>query len=70
MSGVRGAAAQAGRALPDTARELDLNYIPTRYPNGLEAWTPAAGFGAWQAATAIAGVSAILTAARRHTSSP
>lgn len=54
--------------LLDDARELDLNYIPTRYPNGLEAWTPAAGFGARQAAAAIAGASAILTAARRHTS--
>lgn len=56
--------------LLDDARELDLNYIPARYPNGLEAWTPEAGFGARQAATAIAGASAILTAARRHTSSP
>ena len=56
--------------LLDDARELDLNYIPTRYPNGLEAWTPATGFGARQAATAIAGASAILTdTARRHSSS-
>ena len=55
--------------LLDDARELDLNYIPTQYPNGLEAWTPATGFGARQAATAIAGASAILTAARRHSSS-
>jgi len=38
--------------LLDGARELDLNYIPTRYPNWLEAWTPAAAFGASQAATA------------------
>ena len=56
--------------LLDDARELDLNYIPTRYPNGLEAWTPAAGFGTRQAAAAIAGASAILTVARRHTSGP
>ena len=54
--------------LLDDARELDLHYIPTRYPNGLEAWTPAAGFGARQAASAIAGASAILAAARRHSS--
>ena len=54
--------------LLDDARELDLNYIPTRYPNGLEAWTPATGFGARQAASAIAGASAILTTARRHSS--
>lgn len=52
--------------LLDDARELDLHYIPTRYPNGLEAWTPATGFGPRQAASAIAGASAILTAARRH----
>lgn len=50
----------------DDARELDLHYIPTRYPNGLEDWTPAAGFGARQAARAIAGASAIVTVARRH----
>ncbi len=55
--------------LLDDARELDLNYIPTRYPNGLEAWTPAKGYGARQASAAIAGASAILTAARRHSSS-
>ncbi len=54
--------------LLDDARELDLNYTPTRYPNGLEAWTPSAGFGARQAANAIAGASAIVTAARRHVS--
>ena len=52
--------------LLDDARELDLNYIPARYPNGLEAWTPSAGFGARQAARAIAGASAIVTVAKRH----
>ena len=52
--------------LLDDARELDLYYVPTRYPNGLEAWTPATGFGARQSAAAIAGSSAIVTAARRH----
>ena len=54
--------------LLDDARELDLNYIPTRYPNGLDAWTPAAGFGAQQAVRAIAAASAIVTEARRHIS--
>ena len=54
--------------LLDDARELDLNYIPARYPNGLEAWTPSAGFGARQAARAIAGASAIVTVVRRHVS--
>ena len=52
--------------LLDDARELDLNYIPTRYPNGLDGWTPAAGFAASQAARAIAGASAIVTAVRRY----
>ena len=52
--------------LLDDARELDLNYISARYPNGLEAWTPSAGFGARQAARAITGASAIVTVARRH----
>ncbi len=54
--------------LLDDARELDLNYIPTRYPNGLDAWTPAAGFGAPQAARTIAGASAIVTSVRRYLS--
>lgn len=53
-------------ALLDDARELDLAYIPARYPNGLEAWTPGTGFGARQAASAIAGASAIVTVARRR----
>ena len=56
--------------LLDDARELDLNYISTRYPNGLDAWTPATGFGAPQAARAVAGASAILTAARRYLATP
>ncbi len=56
--------------LIDEARELDLHYIPTRYPNGLEAWTPAAGYGARQAASAIAGASASVTAARQGVLGP
>ena len=52
--------------LLDDARELDLHYVPTRYPNGLEAWTPTAGFGARQSATALAGASAIVTVAGRQ----
>ena len=31
-------------ALLDAARELDLLYVPTRYPNGLDAGTPARAF--------------------------
>ena len=50
--------------LLDDARELDLHYIPARYPNGLEAWTPGVGFGARQSAAAIAAASAIVAVAR------
>jgi HEPN domain-containing protein len=40
--------------LIDPARELDVLYIPSRYPNGLEAGTPAEAFGPAQSARAIA----------------
>jgi len=39
--------------LVDAARELDLLYIPTRYPNGLAAGTPSQAFSAAQSARAI-----------------
>ena len=59
-------AVQARRGLGAVADDLrHARYIPTRYPNGLEEWTPSAGFGARQAANAIAGASAIVTVARR-----
>ena len=38
----------------DDARALDLYYVPTRYPSGLDAWTPATGFGKPQAERALA----------------
>jgi HEPN domain-containing protein len=41
------------RALLDAGRELDLLYIPTRYPNGLDSGTPRAAFGAEQSKHAI-----------------
>ena len=50
--------------LLDEARELDLHFIPARYPNGLEAWTPAAGYGSRQATGAIAGATAIVDASK------
>jgi HEPN domain-containing protein len=37
----------------DGARELDLLYLPTRYPNGLVAGTSRSAFSASQAARAI-----------------
>jgi HEPN domain-containing protein len=40
-------------ALADAARELDLFYVPTRYPNGLDSGTPADAFSAAQSARAI-----------------
>jgi HEPN domain-containing protein len=40
-------------ALLDAARELDLLYVPTRYPNGLQSGTPAEAFSAAQAERAI-----------------
>lgn len=39
--------------LLDAARELDLLYIPSRYPNGLESGTPADAFGPAQSSRAI-----------------
>ncbi|WP_419948031.1 HEPN domain-containing protein [Candidatus Palauibacter sp.] len=50
----------------DDARDLDLYYVPTRYPNGLDAWTPATGFGRPQAERALAAAEAIFEAARGH----
>lgn len=37
----------------DAARELDLLYIPTRYPNGLDSGTPGHHFSAGQSQRAI-----------------
>ena len=40
-------------ALVDDARELDLLYVPTRYPNGLDEGTPGAAFSKVQAERAM-----------------
>lgn len=48
--------------LLDGARELDLLYVPTRYPNGLEAGTPGESFSAAQATRALAQAEAIVEA--------
>ena len=47
----------------DGARELDLFYVPTRYPNGLDEGTPGDAFSADQAARALKLASAIVEAA-------
>jgi HEPN domain-containing protein len=39
--------------LLDAARELDLLYVPTRYPNGLDAGTPARAFSKAQSGRAL-----------------
>ena len=51
-------------ALIDTARELDLFYVPTRYPNGLDSGTPADAFSAAQSARAIEHAARFVDAAR------
>lgn len=50
-------------ALLDAARELDLLYIPTRYPNGLDSGTPGEAFSASQSQRALAHATAIVAAA-------
>jgi HEPN domain-containing protein len=40
-------------ALLDAARELDLLYVPTRYPNGLASGTPGEAFSAAQSQRAL-----------------
>lgn len=51
-------------ALLDAARDLDLLYLPTRYPNGLEEGTPGEVFSAAQSERAIELSSAVAKAAR------
>ncbi|HXU45512.1 MAG TPA: HEPN domain-containing protein [Thermoanaerobaculia bacterium] len=50
-------------ALVDAGRELDLFYIPTRYPNGLDSGTPGEAFSAGQSQRAIEHATAIVEAA-------
>ena len=51
-------------ALMEEARELDLYYVPTRYPNGLEEGTPAEAFSKAQAERAIESAAGIVAAAK------
>ena len=50
----------------DAARELDLFYITSRYPNGLEAGTPAQAFSATQSSRALALAHQVVDAAAEH----
>jgi HEPN domain-containing protein len=56
--------------LLDAARELDLLYVPTRYPNGLAAGTPAEAFSAAQAQRALGHAEAVVEASTASVSSP
>jgi HEPN domain-containing protein len=49
-------------ALLDDARDLDVFYIPTRYPNGLESGTPGEAFGERQSTRAFVAAEAIVNA--------
>lgn len=54
------------QALTEDARTLDLYYVPTRYPNGLQESTPAEAFSAAQAAGALACAARLVAAAAAH----
>jgi HEPN domain-containing protein len=49
--------------LLDAARELDLFYVPTRYPNGLDEGTPGQAFAAAHSSRAIELATRIVDAA-------
>ena len=46
----------------DDARDLDVFYLPTRYPNGLESGTPREAFGAQQSTRAMTAAEGIVAA--------
>jgi HEPN domain-containing protein len=52
-------------ALLDAARELDLLYLPTRYPNGLDSGTPGEAFSETQSRAALAHGSQLVETAER-----
>lgn len=49
-----------------SARELDLLYIPARYPNGLQSGTPGEAFGGEQSSRAIGQAASIIETAARE----
>ncbi len=57
-------------ALVDAGRELDLFYIPTRYPNGLDSGTPGEAFSTSQSDRAIEHIMAIVEAAAHAVEPP
>lgn len=52
--------------LLSAARQLDLYYVPTRYPNGLDDGTPEEAFSSDQSSTAL-GLANDVVAAAAHT---
>jgi HEPN domain-containing protein len=56
--------------LADAARELDLFYIPTRYPDGLMAGTPGEAFSLSQSRRALEHAAAIVEAAAQAVAPP
>lgn len=54
------------RAVTEEARTLDLYYVPTRYPNGLDEGTPAEAFSVAQARHAIECAAKVLAAAKEY----
>lgn len=58
--------ARPSDALIDQAKNLDLHYIPTRYPNGFECGAPTDYYTRSQADRAITDAEAILEFCRRQ----
>ena len=58
------------RELLPGARELDLLYLPTRYPNGLDDGTPGEAFSSDQSARALGFAGEIVAAAARSLDPP
>lgn len=56
--------------LRDVAAELDLYYIPTRYPNGLVEGTPYQAFTRAQAERALSGAETVVAAVERTLAAP
>lgn len=57
-------------ALAPRVPALDLLYVPTRYPNGLAAGTPAEAFSAAQAQRALGHAEPVVEASTASVSSP
>ena len=61
---------EADEDLVDRAKDLDKNYIPTRYPNGLVEGTPYQAFTRAQAERALRGAETVVAAVERTLAAP